>query len=127
MSWDDTDPMRDDQLWAHTIGAPPVAPATPDAAGLAERDAGAANALLSTHTSWRLSAEATLADLAARGVDFTAENVTAVCGDPPGHHNAVGGLFIAASKRGEIVAVGYRPASRREAHGRILRVWRGAS
>ena len=34
-------------------------------------------------------------------------------------------LFIGAAKRKEIVAVGYRPATRREAHGRILRVWRG--
>lgn len=117
MSGDYFEPELDD-LWNTFAG--------PDD-GLAERDAGAANALLSAHTSWRLAAESTLARLAASAREFTAEDVTAVCGEPPGHHNAVGGLFIGAAKRKQIKAVGYRPATRREAHGRILRVWRGAS
>lgn len=92
----------------------------------AARDRGAKLAENSVHTGWRLAAEATIRRLAARGVVFTSDDVCQIAGRPPGHANAVGGLFIAASRRGEIQPAGYRPSQRPEAHARILRCWRGA-
>ncbi len=93
---------------------------------LASRDHGAQLAADSVHTSWRLAAEAVIRRLAARGGVFTSDDVCEIVGRPPGHGNAVGGLFIAASRRGEIQPAGYRPSQRPEAHARILRCWRGA-
>ncbi len=92
----------------------------------AARDRGAKLAENSVHTGWRLAAEAAIASLAASGRLFTAEDVRDRVGSPPGHHNALGGLFIAAARRREIVAGGYQPSTRTEAHARILRCWRGA-
>lgn len=80
---------------------------------------------LDTSDPWTLAAEEALEDLRASGAAFTAEDVRARAGTPP-HPNALGGLFIGASKRGEIVKVGYRLASRTVAHARPLAVWRDA-
>ena len=91
----------------------------------ARRDAGAKVAELSVHTSWRLAAEATIVRLARSGVEFTSDDIHEAVGDPPAHHNAIGGLFIAASRRREIEAVGYRQSTRPVANARPVRLWRG--
>lgn len=90
-----------------------------------ERDTGAGQAHNAVHSHWRVAAEEAIRRLADTGREFTVEDVTDRIGPPPGHHNAIGGAFIAASKRGEIQAVGYRQATRRSAHARVIRVWRG--
>lgn len=91
------------------------------------RDDGAQTAADSSHPYWRLAAEQAIRELAASGRVFTAEDLRDRVGQLGGHANSVGGLFLAAARRGDIVAAGYRQATRAEAHGRVLRAWRGAS
>lgn len=95
--------------------------------GRRRRDAGMEFATHSTLISWKRVAEKRLAELAATGREFTAEDLRERVGHPLGSHdNSMGPLFGAAARRGEIVHVGYQQATRPEAHARILRVWRGA-
>lgn len=107
---------------------PKPAKATPPAAkseAQTRRDAGAGLAENSVDTRWRLAAEHAITQLAASGAVFTSDDVHDRIGSPPGHRNAVGGVFIAASKRGEIRPVGYRNSRRPEAHARPVREWVG--
>lgn len=97
-----------------------------EADGRVRADIGAEAARLGVHTSWRVAAEAAITDLAASGGEFDAEDVRERCGAMLGKESALGGCFRAAARTGLIVAVGFREARRPEAHGRILRVWRGA-
>ncbi len=94
----------------------------------AQRDDGALAAETSLHTGWRLWAEDELDRLIASGRAFTADDLRAVCGDPPDgqHTSGIGGLFLRASKADRVELAGYRPSTRPEARGRVLRVWRGA-
>jgi hypothetical protein len=62
--------------------------------------------------------------LARNGAEFTAEDVREWVGDPP-HPNALGARVLAAVKADIIVRTGYRKATRREAHARVLAVYRG--
>jgi hypothetical protein len=94
-------------------------------AGRRLRDEGAQAAVNSAHTYWRLAAERTLHDLARAGEVFTAETLRARCGQLGGHPGAIGGLILAAARRGEIEATGYVQTTRPEAHGRPIRLWRG--
>lgn len=80
------------------------------------------HALTYDSTEWRTKAEARLDALIERGTDFTAEDVTDVVGAAPSP-NAIGGLFKAHKAR--MAAVGWTTASRPQAHGRGLRVWKG--
>lgn len=93
------------------------------------RDEGAGAAENSLDTRWRLWAEAELDKLISSRREFTADDLRAVVGDPPDgrHVCGVGGLFLRASKAGRLLMVGYRPSTRPEARGRVLRVWRGAA
>jgi hypothetical protein len=78
---------------------------------------------------WRRRAEVALYELAETGKPFTADDVVAVVGLPdlgPGRNNAVGAMFSAAAKRGWIVRVGYRKATRVLSHGRVVAVWAGS-
>lgn len=93
--------------------------------GAAARDLGADLAANSVHTGWRVAAEAAIDRLAATGRQFTADDVRDRVGGPPGHHNALGGVFIAAARRGQIRPVGYRASDRRQAHRRPIRTWVG--
>ncbi len=94
-------------------------------AGRSRRDAGARLAENSVHTSWRLAAEEAIRRLAATGRLFTSDDLHDAVGDPPGHVNSIGSLFLTAARRGEIVADGYRTSARAEAHARPVRLWRG--
>lgn len=113
---------------------PTSAPQTPSraqtlAAGRAARDEGAdaAGSGLPGHieTEWRTKAAEALTALAKTGVAFTADNVVDVAGMPP-VPNMLGGLFIGASRRGEIVPVGYAQGTRAASHARVQRMWAGA-
>lgn len=80
------------------------------------------HALTYDPTDWRAKAEARMEDLIGQGIAFTAEDVTDVVGVAPSP-SAIGGLF--RGYKGRMDAVGYVVASRPEAHGRALRVWKG--
>lgn len=60
-----------------------------------------------------------------RSQKFTAEDVRRWVGDPPGDGAAMGALFRSLANEGWIEACGYDTAKRPDAHGRVLRVWRG--
>lgn len=66
-----------------------------------------------------------LARLAAEGVDFTSEDVTAIVGQPPSS-GAVGARMNAAARRGLIRQVGHRKAARANQHATEIKLWRGA-
>ena len=94
--------------------------------GRRRRDDGVAAVRAATATGWRLHVDQAITDLAAAGVLFTAEDVRELAGDPLGSSpNALGGAIHAAARAGLIQAVGYRQATRPEAHARVLRVWQG--
>lgn len=96
--------------------------------GKRRRDDGMRAVRHNTHTGWRLLVDRVISDLAAAGREFTAEDVRERSGHPLGSHdNALGAAMAAAARAGIIETVGYEQATRPEAHGRILRVWRGAS
>lgn len=67
-----------------------------------------------------------IAVLSRNGAEFTAEDVRQWVGDPP-HPNALGARILAAAKGGIIQCIGYRKATRREAHARVLGVYRGCT
>lgn len=58
-----------------------------------------------------------------RGRDFTADDLHAVLGEPP-EPNWYGILCAKMRNSGLIVGVGYRPSTRPERNGGVLRVWR---
>lgn len=96
------------------------------AQGVQEGRAGAdaalhGHAMTYDSTEWRARAEARMEALIERGTDFTAEDVTDVVGVAPSP-NAIGGLFLSFKSR--LTTVGYVTATRPEAHGRALRVWK---
>jgi hypothetical protein len=74
---------------------------------------------------WKDAADAAIAQLAASGVEFTADDIRAICG-PPSRPNAVGSRFQAAARRGLIRMVGTRIATRPSLQSCLVRVWRGA-
>lgn len=90
------------------------------------RDDGAASVETNAGEEWKaLAAKAIAAVSMAKG-EFTADDVRAVIGNPPHHPSAMSAAFLAASKRGEIVSVGFKRASRPERHASYMRVWRKA-
>ena len=98
------------------------------AEGRRRRDEGVETATHGTDIVWRRVTDEVIAGLAASGCTFDAEDVRAVVGEPPaGSQNAFGARFSHAARNGVIVRVGYRQASRPEAHARTLAVWRGSA
>lgn len=73
---------------------------------------------------WRVLADEAIGDLARTGREFSADNLVLRVGEPP-VPNMLGGVFLAAAKRGLIRGVGYRPGTRPAAHARVQRVWVG--
>lgn len=94
--------------------------------GRRRRDEGMRAAALNTNVPWKRLAQRALSELAASGQPFTAEDLRERVGRPLGSHDsALSSLFGNAARRNEIVACGYTQATRAEARGRVLRVWRG--
>lgn len=87
------------------------------------RDTGAEGSLYSAG-EWAVRAQAILDELIAKASDFTAEDITSIVGAAPSP-NAIGALFLQASRARRIRVVGWRKAQRVQAHARGLRVWRG--
>jgi hypothetical protein len=94
--------------------------------GRRRRDDGMAAALHNTDVRWKAAADQAIRDLAAAGLEFTAEDVRVRVGVLAAPPQALGALFNAARRAGTIVPVGYATATRAERHGGLLRVWRGA-
>lgn len=99
-------------------------PRDPDA-GPGLRDRGQQLALDATDGWWRSTAAAAVEHLASTGEPFTAEHVRDLGVGEPRSQAAWGALIRAYARRGMVERVGYRPASRPEAHARALAVWRG--
>lgn len=95
----------------------------------ARRDSGQQEALHGTHPWWKVAAEREIERLAASGREFTADDLWEAVGSPMAgaSHQAVGGLFSQACRRGLIESVGFRQSQRASRHASVLRVWRGAS
>ena len=98
--------------------------------GRRERDAGIAAADHAASFVWRAAVDDAIQACAASGDPFTAETVRARLtpgdrGVAVAHPNALGGRFLAAANRGVIEGHGWTTATRKAAHGRGIRVWRG--
>lgn len=92
------------------------------------RDHGAQFAEWSLDSRWRLACEHAIADLAASGREFTADDVTDRIGPALGSATGgMGAMFRKMVTAGVIQPVGYRQSRRAERHGSVVRVWRGAS
>lgn len=89
------------------------------------RDAGTALVEKNTPQWWKDACDRAIHTLAARGVEFTAEEVRAVVGDPPAHPNAMGARFLAACKARVITLVGYKTPVRASRHANTIKVWKG--
>ncbi len=74
--------------------------------------------------AWKAKADAAIATLAASGLEFTAEDVRAIAGDPS-RPNAMGAAFNRAAKTGTITYVRHAPSSRPTLHRCAIRVWIG--
>jgi hypothetical protein len=94
--------------------------------GRRRRDDGMRAALHNTDVRWRSAADQAIRDLAATGLEFTAEHVRERVGVIAAPPQALGAVFNAARRAGIIVPVGYATATRPERHGGLLRTWRGA-
>lgn len=70
---------------------------------------------------WRMMADGMLDRLIQLGEPFTSEDIINVIGPAPSH-NAIGGLIQGRKK--ELEMVGFTIATRKEAHGRALRIWK---
>lgn len=115
----------------------PAVPVAPEASGQLtieqsldegqrRRDRGQQAALLSSSVGWKALAERAIAELAATGQPFTAEDLRERVGRPLGSSdNCMGAVFGTAARAGIIEPIAYTQAKRPEAAGRVLRVWRG--
>jgi hypothetical protein len=80
---------------------------------------------------WKEAAMQCLMALAATGEPFTADEVHDLMrpyGVTTASDNAMGAMFNKARREGVIVSDGmYRPSERRDAHRRMVRIWKGAA
>ncbi len=94
--------------------APSVPPATEE------------DTLTTAKLDWRDAAEVALLKLAASGRTFTANDLTIAGVPAAGHPSWWGALFMAASRCGLVVCVGYTQSGRRTRSGGSCHVWVGA-
>jgi hypothetical protein len=84
----------------------------------------------SVHLEWSDYALLLLKDFARGRAQFSADDfrkqVNGVLPDPPSC-NAIGGLFLKASKAGVIIHAGYVKSNRAAAHSRIVGLWKAAA
>jgi hypothetical protein len=72
---------------------------------------------------WQMQATIYRKSLAI-GQTFTADNLIAAIGKPPGHANQIGSLFHFWAGAGFITAVGNTPSKREGNNGRRVQIWR---
>lgn len=88
--------------------------------------AGADLAGENTEDHWRQWALREISIMAANGLEFTADDVRQVVGEPD-HPNRWGGVWLAARRAGLVVPTGeVRPSTTASRHGSLVRVWRAA-
>ena len=83
--------------------------------------------VLDRRSEYRSRLEKAIKWFAEDGIEFTADDVRAMCGDPPKgvSTNVTGALFAAAAKAGLIHMTGYGISSRVQGHGNLTRRWVG--
>ena len=86
---------------------------------------------VSVNATWKEEATIELRKLAASGVPFSSDDLTAKVGVPDGTHSpngvnsGVGGIFGGAARAGLIEMVGVMKSSSSHRKGGMIRVWRG--
>jgi hypothetical protein len=81
-------------------------------------------AALSFDRDWSDEAIEALERLAADGIQFTADHLIELVGEPASP-NAIGSVFGKAARAGLIRCVGYTTSRRITRHGGLQRIWRG--
>jgi hypothetical protein len=66
-------------------------------------------------------------ELARRGQDFTADDLTELGVPDPDNPSRWGSLFSALKREGLITTVGYRASAKPSRNGGVTRVWRGTA
>lgn len=88
--------------------------------------AGLEMAVENTEDHWRAAAFREISIMAGNGLEFTADDIREVIGEPD-HPNRWGGVWLAARKSGLIEPTGaVRPSTTASRHGSLVRVWRAA-
>jgi hypothetical protein len=77
--------------------------------------------------AWTAEARKAMASLCAQGAVFSAENVRALVGDPPGGGAAMGALFRHVSQEGWIVPAGFSRTTRPQRRRSVLGLWKSAT
>lgn len=103
-----------------------LADITPRRDGEREKQVGVARANGAASPPWKAAWDGAIEKLAAAGEPFTSDDVRVIAGGPTDHPNAAGARFLAASRRGLIRSVGYRPSDRASLHRHPLTLWVGA-
>lgn len=88
--------------------------------------AGVEQAVENTEDHWRKAALREIQIMAGNGLEFTADDIREVIGEPD-HPNRWGGVWLAARRAGLIEPTGaVRPSTTTSRHGSLVRVWRAA-
>lgn len=95
--------------------------------GQALRDEGVRVANDNADDFWKATADQAIDHLAATGRPFTADDVRDLGVPDPISPRAWGARFLAASRQGRIVRVGYVPSRRASVHAHPIAQWRGAA
>ena len=91
------------------------------------RNPDAGNLLRNADPSWRDCARRAAAELARRGQDFTADDLTGLGVPDPDHPARWGSLFSTLKREGIITLVNYRASTKPSRNGGVVRVWRGTA
>lgn len=109
-----------------------LTPADELEAGRAARDAGIAAVEQATEeydAGWRDAVDVAIVELAKHGQPFTVDDVRELlrAGEygEPSRPNLWGGRFLAASRAGTIVRVGFRASVRKSRHANAAALWQG--
>ena len=89
------------------------------------RDKGIKRVLSHTPEAYRAAFRAAVDQLAYDPFELDAEDVRAIVGDPPNHHNAFSANMWVAIRRGIIYKVGHTKCKREDSHARELPRYRG--
>lgn len=95
--------------------------------GQALRDQGVAQVDANTDPDWKALVDRVIAQLAATGQPFTADDVRAQGVPEPAQPQAWGSRFLAAARAGHIRRIGYQPSRRASVHAHPIAVWQGAA
>lgn len=112
---------------ARLAGLPEPGWSSDAARGMALRDQGVQRADNAADPTWKQQVDAAIAQLAASGRLFTADDVRALGVPEPASPQAWGARMLATSRSRRIVRVGYRPSMRPSVHAHPIAVWQGVA